>query len=191
MENNSCTWAKTEKEILYHNTEWCVPTYDDQIIFEFLVLEGMQAGLSWSTVLNKREHMRKAFANFDPHKIVEFTENDIENLINNKDIIRNKLKIKSVISNAKLFIDIQEKHGSFSDFIWSYVDFTPIDNKVLNTSNMPITHPVSDKISRDLKKLGFKFVGEKICYSFMQGIGMVNDHLVTCSCYDKIKKSFQ
>jgi len=171
----------------YHDNEWGRPIYDDYKLFEMLVLEGMQAGLSWITVLKKRESYRKAFDGFDPKKIALYNEAKVEELMLNEGIIRNRLKINSVIINAKLFLEIMETHGSFSNMLWKYVDFKPIVGHYKGFEEMPITTAISDKMSKDLKKLGFKFVGSTIIYSFMQAVGMVNDHLMECPIYDDIK----
>lgn len=176
-----CDWAdKNELEIKYHDEEWGVPVYDDKILFEFLVLESMQAGLSWITILKKREAMRKSFDNFDYKKISKYDENKIEELLDNKDIIRHKLKIESTINNANRFMEIQKEYESFSNFIWSYVDNKPIINNYKNISEVPSTTELSEKISKDLKKKGFKFVGPTTVYSFMQAVGMVDDHMDYC-----------
>jgi len=173
----------------YHDNEWGRPIYDDYKLFEMLVLEGMQAGLSWITVLKKRESYRKAFDGFDPKKIALYDEAKVEELMQNEGIIRNRLKINSVIINARLFLEIMETHGSFSNMLWGYVDFKPIVGHYKGFEEMPITTAISDKMSKDLKKLGFKFVGSTIIYSFMQAVGMVNDHLMECPIYDDILNS--
>lgn len=186
MGKNRCSWVGNDPIYIdYHDNEWGKPVYDDIKLFEMLTLEGMQAGLSWITVLKKREEFRKAFDNFNPYKIYLYDDTKINELMNNKNIIRNRLKINSVVNNAKLFITIQNKYGSFSEFIWSYINHKPIINNITNINNLPITSEISDKISRDLKKLGFKFVGSTIIYSYMQAIGMVNDHFITCFCYNQ------
>ena len=153
-----------------------------------LILEGAQAGLSWITVLKKREAYRKAFDEFDPRKVALYDDMKVQELMENEGIIRNRLKIKAAITNAKLFLEIVEKHGSFDKFIWKYVDDTPVTGHHKNFENMPITTEISDRISKDLKKLGFKFVGSTIIYSFMQAVGMVNDHLASCCVFDEILK---
>ena len=172
----------------YHDNEWGRPVHDDGKLFETLILETMQAGLSWITVLKKRESYREAFDGFDPKKIVLYDDVKIEELMGNAGIIRNRLKIKSAISNAKLFLEIQDKHGSFDKMIWSYVDNTPIIGHWESVEEMPSTTALSDQISKDLKKLGFKFVGSTIIYAFMQATGMVNDHTPDCFAYvgDKV-----
>ena len=164
----------------YHDNEWGRPVHDDNKLFEMLILEGAQAGLSWITVLKKREAYREAFDGFDPNKIALYDEAKIEQLMANKGIIRNRLKINAAIVNAKLFLDIQRQHGSFDNFIWRYVDYTPVVGHWESFANMTTTTPISDQISKDLKKMGFKFVGSTIIYSFMQSVGMVNDHLAQC-----------
>lgn len=178
---NRCTWC--EKDDLYrnyHDNEWGKPVYDDETIFEFLILETFQAGLSWYTVLAKRENFRKAFDNFDLLKIANYSENKITALAENTGIIRNKLKIKATVTNAQAFIKIQEEFGSFSKYIWDFVDGKPIDNKPKTLSEVPATTEISDKLSKDLKKRGFKFVGSTVVYAHMQATGMVNDHVLDC-----------
>ena len=156
------------------------PVHDDKKLFEMLILEGAQAGLSWITVLKKRENYRKAFEGFDPIIVSQYDGAKVEELMQNEGIIRNRLKINGAIINAKLFLEVQKEHGSFDKFIWSYVDYTPIINHPEKLEDIPATTPLSDKISKDLKKMGFKFVGSTIIYAYMQAIGMVNDHLVDC-----------
>jgi DNA-3-methyladenine glycosylase I len=169
----------------YHDNEWGQPVYDDETLFEFLVLETFQAGLSWITILNKRENFRKAFNNFDYEKIAKYTESKYLSLLQDAGIIRNKLKIKSAIANAQLFMQVQEEFGSFSKFIWSYVEGKPIINKFHKREEVPTTTELSDKISKDLKKRGFKFVGSTVIYAYMQAVGMVNDHTTECYKYPK------
>lgn len=179
-----CIWAgDIPIYIDYHDNEWGRPVHDDIKLFEMLILEGMQAGLSWITVLKKREAFREAFDGFDPYKIALYDDTKIQELLENEKIIRNRLKIKAAVNNAKLYLKLIEKYGSFDKFIWSYVDYSPITNRWVNHSDMPASTPLSDKISKDLKKLGFKFVGSTIIYSFMQAIGMVNDHIIECFAY--------
>jgi DNA-3-methyladenine glycosylase I len=179
-----CEWpTKEEIYVKYHDEEWGVPVYDDRLLFEMLTLEGAQAGLSWITVLKKRENYKEAFDNFDVEKIATYGEEKIQSLLENKGIIRNTLKIHSTITNAKAFIEIQKEFGSFSKFIWSYVNEKPINNNWTNTNELPAKTELSDKISKDLRKRGFKFVGSTIIYAYMQGIGIVNDH--TNSCFRK------
>lgn len=170
----------------YHDHEWGRPVHDDRKLFEMLILEGAQAGLSWITVLKKREAYRQAFDNFDPAKVAAYDDAKIAELLANEGIIRNRLKINAAVVNAKLFLDIQKQHGSFDQFIWSYVNHKPIVGHWERTEDMPITTAISDQISKDLKKLGFKFVGSTIIYSFMQAVGMVNDHLKSCCVYEDV-----
>jgi len=172
----------------YHDNEWGRPVHDDRKLFEMLILEGAQAGLSWETVLKKRESYREAFDGFDPEKVALYDDAKKAQLMANAGIIRNRLKINAAVINAELFLEIVQKHGSFDKFIWSYVDFKPIVGHWESFEKMPLTTPVSDKISKDLKKLGFKFVGSTIIYSFMQAVGMVNDHLTKCFVYDEMMK---
>lgn len=186
MEINSkkirCNWCGNDPlYVKYHDEEWGKPVYDDHTLFEFLILESAQAGLSWITILRKRENYRKAFANFDVQKVAKFTESDIERLLNDEGIIRNRLKISSSIKNAKLFIEIQKEFGSFSEFIWGYLpDKKPIINNLSDHKSMPARTEISDRISSDMKKRGFKFFGTTICYAFMQATGMINDHIQGC-----------
>jgi len=183
---NRCFWVTDSKLYQdYHDNEWGVPVYDDKTLFEFLILETFQAGLSWITILNKRENFRNAFDDFDYQKIATYSEDKYESLLQDAGIIRNKLKIKSAITNARLFIEIQNDFGSFSKFIWSYVNEKPIINQFKTREEVPATTELSDKISKDLKKRGFKFVGSTVIYAFMQAIGMVNDHTKGCFKYPK------
>lgn len=176
-----CKWCRTDPLYMkYHDEEWGKPVYDDQVLFEFLILEGAQAGLSWITILRRREGYRKAFANFDVQKVAAFTAEDVERLMQDEGIIRNRLKVLSAINNAKLFINIQEEFGSFADFIWAYLpDKKPIVNNFKNGGVPPRTE-ISDAIAKDMKKRGFKFFGTTICYAHMQATGMVNDHEIGC-----------
>lgn len=175
-----CSWATSPLMIKYHDKEWGVPVHDERKLFEFLVLEGVQAGLSWEIVLKKRENYRKAFHNFDPVKISKYTEKDIRRLLNDSGIIRNKLKITAAINNAKRFLEAQKEFGSFDKYIWSFVNNKPIRNKFRSLKDIPTRTELSDLISKDLKKRGFSFVGSTICYAHMQATGMVNDHVVSC-----------
>ncbi|MBV7441624.1 DNA-3-methyladenine glycosylase I [Weeksellaceae bacterium TAE3-ERU29] len=187
MENvQRCDWV-TEDSIYkeYHDNEWGKPVYDDKILFEFLLLEGFQAGLSWITILKKRENFRKAFDDFDYKKIADYTPKKLEELQNDKGIIRNKLKIKSAVTNAQAFLKVREEFGSFSEYIWQFVNHQPIINQFKNHSEVPASTELSDAISKDLKKRGFKFVGTTIIYAFMQAVGMVNDHTENCFKYPK------
>ncbi|MCL2032575.1 MAG: DNA-3-methyladenine glycosylase I [Methanomassiliicoccaceae archaeon] len=171
----------------YHDKEWGRPVHDDNKLFEMLILEGAQAGLSWETVLKKREAYREAFDGFDPYKVALYGDAKIAELMTNAGIIRNRSKINAAVINAKLFLEIIAKHGSFDKFIWAYVDNKPIVGHWEKFEDMPLTTPISDKISKDLKKMGFKFVGSTIIYSFMQSVGMVNDHLKPCFVYKEIQ----
>ncbi len=185
-----CPWAgDIPIYIEYHDHEWGRPVHDDNKLFEMLILEGMQAGLSWITVLKKREAYRKAFDGFDPKKVALYGEAKIEELMANEGIIRNRLKINAAVTNAKAFLAVAEKHGSFDQFIWSYVDDTPIIGHWKSIEDAPATTPISDQISKDLKKMGFKFVGSTIIYAFMQATGMVNDHISDCFVYQEMKKT--
>ena len=184
---NRCEWClKDDLYLHYHDEEWGVPVHDDIKLFEFLILEGAQAGLSWLTVLRKREAYRTAFDNFNPHKIAKYDQEKIDELINNQGIIRNKLKIGAAIKNAQAFIAIQEKHGSFDRYIWSFVDGQTIQNRFALLKEIPAETELSRIISKELKKKGFKFVGPTIIYSQMQATGMVNDHLVSCYRYQEL-----
>ncbi|QDP39958.1 DNA-3-methyladenine glycosylase I [Radiobacillus deserti] len=169
----------------YHDEEWGVPVYEDQLLFEMLILEGAQAGLNWFTILQKRENYRKAFDQFDAVKVANYEEEKIEALLANPGIIRNKLKVRSTVTNARLFLDIQKEYGSFSSYIWQFVGGKPIINHWQDLSEVPVTTDESDAMSKSLKKRGFKFVGSTICYSYMQAVGMVNDHLVDCDIRKK------
>ncbi len=183
---NRCFWVNSDEiYIQYHDNEWGTPVYDDATLFEFLVLETFQAGLSWITILKKRENFRKAFDNFDYQKIAKYPESKYESLLQDAGIIRNKLKIRSAITNAQLFMDIQKEFGSFSKFIWSYTNGKPIINTFHTRAEVPATTALSDTISKDLKKRGFKFVGSTVVYAFMQATGMVNDHTTDCFKYPK------
>jgi DNA-3-methyladenine glycosylase I len=184
-----CQWASDDPIYQnYHDTEWGLPVFDDQKLFEMLMLEGAQAGLSWITILKRRENYRKAFDNFHAEKIIKYDEKKITELLNNEGIIRNKLKIHAVVTNAHIFLDIQKEFGSFSVYIWNFVGGTPLQNKWKTFAEVPVTTPESDAMSKDLKKRGIKFVGSTICYAFMQAIGMVNDHTTDCFCHKEITK---
>lgn len=179
-----CEWVKLDEPLYvdYHDKEWGVPIYDDQHLFEMICLEGAQAGLSWWTILQKRDGYREAFDQFNAAKIVSYTEEKLAELKEDTRIVRNKLKIASVVTNAQAFLRIQQQHGSFSQYIWSFVDNHPIVNNWETIADVPVTTELSDRMSKQLKKDGFKFVGSTICYSFMQAVGMVNDHIVDCGC---------
>lgn len=181
-----CSWATTPAMIAYHDAEWGVPQHDDRVLFEFLVLEGAQAGLSWSTILAKREAYRRAFSNFNPKSIARYDAPKLKQLMANAGIIRNRLKISSTVQNARAFLAVQKEFGTFDAYIWQFVGGKPIVNALSTSSQIQARTEESDKMSRDLLKRGFKFVGPTICYAFMQAVGMVNDHLVNCFRYTEI-----
>ena len=189
MSNKRCAWASGDPLYeKYHDTEWGVPLFDDDLLFEFLILEGFQAGLSWITILRKRENFRKAFSNFDARKIVKYTQKNIDRLMQDAGIIRNKLKIMAAISNAQVFLDVQKEFGSFSDYFWGFTDGKPIVNKWKEMGQIPAKTELAEKISKDMKKRGFKFVGPTIIYAHMQATGMVNDHLVSCFRWSEVQE---
>lgn len=185
-----CAWCEDtfDQYVRYHDEEWGVPVRDDKTQFEFLVLESAQAGLSWSTILKKREGYRRAFADFDVEKVARFDEEKVQELLDNPEIIRNENKIRSAINNAQRFIEIQEKFGSFCNYIWDFVDGTPIQNEWENLSDIPATTDISDKLSKDIKKHGFKFLGSTTIYAHMQATGLVNDHEISCFRYEEVQK---
>ncbi len=185
MEVKRCSWAKKDVDIVYHDNEWGKPVHDDNLLFEILILEGMQAGLSWTTILNKRESMRIAFDGFNPQIIAEYSTEKKEELLLNPSIIRNKAKINALVTNANAFLRIQEEYGSFNNYIWKFVDNQPIVNTWTDPSQVPVNTEISGRISKDLYARGFKFIGSTICYAFMQAVGMVNDHMVWCEQYSK------
>lgn len=187
MQKHKCGWCKGDELYeAYHDLEWGVPVKDDKTLFEFLILETFQAGLSWITVLRKRENFRKAFDNFDYKKIAKYNQDKIDELLQDSGIIRNKLKIKATVANAIAFMKVQEEFGSFSNYIWNFVDDKPIKNAFQNYKDAPANTPLSDAISKDLKKRGFKFVGSTVVYAQMQAMGMVNDHEVNCFRYNEV-----
>jgi len=186
--NNRCAWAKNELSIPYHDTEWGVPVHDDRLLFEFLVLEGAQAGLSWNTILNKRQNYRDAFDNFDAEKVARYNAKKVRQLLGNAGIVRNRLKIAASIENAKSFLRVREEFGSFDRYIWQFVDGKPRINKWTAMGQLPAKTPESDAMSKDLKSRGFKFVGSTICYAFMQATGLVNDHMQTCFRYKPLSR---
>jgi len=175
-----CAWARTPASIAYHDNEWGVPVHDDRVLFEFLVLEGAQAGLSWETILAKRENYRKAFAGFDPEKVARFTSSRIEKLMLDVGIVRNRLKIESTVTNAKAFLKVQEEYGSFDAYLWGFAGGKPIVNRRGSMKDVPARTELSDALSRDLKRRGFRFVGTTIMYAYLQAVGVVDDHLVGC-----------
>jgi DNA-3-methyladenine glycosylase I len=184
-----CPWPNGKpNDIKYHDEEWGVPVHNDRKLFEFLVLDAFQAGLSWSTILNKRENFRKAFDHFNPNEVALYDEKKIEELLRDKGIIRNQLKIRSTVTNAKHFLEVQKEFGSFNTYIWQFTGGKTKINQWEKHSQVPVSTPESDAMSKDLKKRGFKFVGSTICYAFMQAAGMVNDHLTNCFRYDEINQ---
>jgi DNA-3-methyladenine glycosylase I len=189
MEKIRCNWAtKDALYITYHDTEWGVPLHQDQKLFEFLILETFQAGLSWITILRKRSNFRKAFDDFDYEKVALYDEEKVQKLLLNAGIVRNKLKVRAAISNAKAFIKIQEEFGSFDTYVWAFVDHKPMLNNRKSMNEVPATTETSNKLSEDLKKRGFKFVGSTVLYAFMQAIGMVNDHVVDCFRHSELNR---
>jgi len=184
-----CPWPSDNQLMIeYHDTEWGVPIHNDQKLFEFLVLDAFQAGLSWSTILNKQGNFREALDNFNPMKIALYDENKIQELLNNPGIIRNKLKVRSTVTNAQYFLEIQAEYGSFDQYIWQFVNSQPKINQWKQMAEIPVSTTESDAMSKDLKRRGFKFVGTTICYAFMQAAGMVNDHVVDCFRYDQVSR---
>jgi len=184
---NRCPWANISPQYQqYHDDEWGVPVHDDVVLFEFLILEGAQAGLSWETILKKRDGYKEAFDNFDAKKISVYSESKIGELLQNPNIIRNKLKVNSAVLNAQLFLEVQKEYRSFDKYIWQFTNGKIIQNSFSDISEIPANAPGSDAMSKDLKKRGFKFVGTTICYAFMQAVGMVNDHMVSCFRYNEL-----
>jgi len=184
-----CRWPKTELDIAYHDEEWGVPVHDDRLLFEFLILEGAQAGLSWSTILNKRENYRRAFNKFDPGKVSKYDAKKVRSLLADAGIVRNRLKIKAAVANAKAFLAIQAECGSFDAYIWRFVGGQPVVNNRRELKEIPARTAESDAMSADLRRRGFRFVGSTICYAFMQAVGMVNDHQVSCFRYAECQKN--
>lgn len=185
---NCCDWAmKSEIELKYHDNEWGIPVYDDKRLFEFLVLEYMQAGLSWVTILKKREAMRNAFDEFEVFTISNYSDGKIEELMQNPEIIRNRLKLKALVTNAKSFLEVQNEYGSFSNYLWKFIDNKTIINKWKTMSEIPANTDLSDRISKDLKKRGFKFLGSTVVYAYLQSMGLINDHLIYCEKYKQNK----
>jgi len=181
-----CSWPASELDIAYHDKEWGVPVHDDRVLFEFLILEGAQAGLSWSTILKKRENYRRAFAGFDPKKVARFTSAQKRELMRNEGIVRNRLKIDSTVTNARAFLAVQKEFGSFDRYVWGFVGGKPRQN-ARKGRDIPASTAESDALSKDLQRRGFRFVGSTICYAFMQAVGMVNDHLTACYRYRELK----
>jgi DNA-3-methyladenine glycosylase I len=182
-----CTWPQTELDIAYHDTEWGVPVHNDRVLFEFLILEGAQAGLSWSTILRKRENYRRAFADWDSARIARFTPARVNKLLHDPGIVRNRLKVESTVSNARAFLTVQKEFGTFDNYVWRFVDGRPRINAWRSLSELPARTPESDALSKDLQKRGFRFVGSTISYAFMQAVGMVNDHITTCFRYREVR----
>jgi DNA-3-methyladenine glycosylase I len=182
-----CRWPSNPLSVAYHDEEWGVPVHDDRTLFEFLILEGAQAGLSWDTILKKRERYRKVFADFDPKKVARFDRKKIATLMKDPGIVRNRLKINSTISNAKAFLAVQKEFGSFDAYVWGFVGGTPLQNNFQVHKGLPATTRESDALSKDLRKRGFRFVGSTICYAFMQAVGMVNDHTTDCFRHGQLK----
>jgi DNA-3-methyladenine glycosylase I len=184
-----CEWARTDLSIAYHDEEWGVPVHSDRTLFEFLILEGAQAGLSWETILKKRQSYRAAFDGFDATAIARYGQPEVDRLLADPGIVRNRAKVAAAIQNAKAFLAVQEKWGCFDAYIWQFVDDRPIKNAWRSLSQLPSQTPESTAMSKDLLKRGFKFVGPTICYAFMQAVGMVNDHVVTCFRYDQVDRA--
>jgi len=181
-----CAWPPTELDTLYHDTEWGVPVHDDRTLFEFITLEGAQAGLSWSTILKKRPHYRRCFADFDPARVARFTPARVERLLADPGIVRNRLKVESTVQNARAFLRVQEEHGSFDRYLRDFIPEAPLVGRRRTLRDVPARTPESDALSKDLKRRGFRFVGTTICYAFMQAVGVVNDHVVDCFRYREL-----
>ena len=182
-----CPWAKGEQYVAYHDREWGVPVHNDRLLFEFLILEGAQAGLSWETILKKRDTYRAAFDGFDPAVVARYGKRKREALLKNPGIVRNWLKVESAVQNAQAFLAVQDEFGTFDEYVWSFVGGGPQQNRWKSMSEVPARSPESDALSKELKRRGFRFVGSTICYAFMQAVGMVNDHLVECFRYDELR----
>jgi DNA-3-methyladenine glycosylase I len=182
-----CEWARDDLSIAYHDTEWGVPLHDDRGLFEFLILEGAQAGLSWSTILRKRENYREAFDRFDPRRVARYGENKVADLLADEGIVRNRLKIQAAVNNARAFLAVQKEFGTFDAYLWRFVDGRPLQNRWHRLSDVPARTSQSDALSQDLEKRGCRFVGSTICYAFMQAVGMVNDHVVGCFRHAELK----
>lgn len=189
QEQTRCPWAKTELYVQYHDSEWGVPVHDDRLLFEFLILEGAQAGLSWETILKKRQNYRRAFDNFDPAVVARYGQKERKGLLADARIIRNRLKIEAAVQNAEAFLAVQGEFGTFDAYIWRFVGKEPKQSTWRSIKEVPAKTPESDAMSKDLKRRGFKFVGSTICYAFMQAVGMVNDHLVDCFRHGELRKS--
>ncbi len=183
-----CAWATNPLQIAYHDTEWGVPVHEDRVLFEFLVLEGAQAGLSWDTILKKRENYRKAFARFDPRRVLRYDAAKVQRLVADPGIVRNRLKIEAAIQNARAFVGVQKESGSFDAYVWAFVGGRPIQNRWRTLKELPASTPEAETLSKDLKRRGFRFVGPTICYAFMQAVGMVNDHTIDCFRYKEVTR---
>jgi len=183
-----CEWARSELYIAYHDHEWGVPVHDDRVLFEFLILEGMQAGLSWETILKKRDNYRAAFDDFDVSAVASYKQPKVRQLLANPGVIRNRLKIEAAVQNARLFLAVQEEFGSFDAYVWEFVGGKPIQNKWKSSKEVPASTAEADALSKDLRRRGFKFVGPTICYAFMQAVGLVNDHLVHCFRHKELRE---
>ena len=181
-----CAWARSPAMIEYHDREWGVPVHDDRVLFEFITLEGAQAGLSWETILNKREAYRRAFADFDVAKVARFTAARRAKLLRDPGIVRNRLKVESTVTNAAAFLEVQREFGSFDEFLWKFAGGRPRDNRLRSHGQVPASTPLSDALSKELKRRGFRFVGTTICYAFMQAVGIVNDHAIDCFRHRKV-----
>lgn len=188
-ELSRCPWAISDFAIPYHDREWGVPAHDDRVLFEFLILEGAQAGLSWETILKKRETYRAAFDQFDPDVVAKYAARKVEKLLADPGIVRNRLKVASAVQNARCFLEVQKEFGTFDTFIWDLAGGAPVDNRLTSARQVPASTPVSDAMSRELRRRGFKFVGTTIMYAYMQATGMVNDHLVSCFRHDEVGKA--
>jgi len=187
--NQRCAWAANDRAVPYHDEEWGVPVHDDRVLFEFLILEGAQAGLSWDTILKKRDHYRKVFSQFDPRRVARFDAKKKERLLTDPGIVRNRLKVESAVDNARAFLKIQKEFGSFDAYVWGFVDGKPIVNRWKRLKDIPAQTDEARALSKDLKRRGFRFVGPTICYAFMQAVGMVNDHQVDCFRYRAVGRS--
>ena len=190
-QHTRCTWARTPLSVAYHDLEWSVPVHDDRVLFEFLTLEGAQAGLSWETILKKRDGYREAFAGFDAARVARFKPVQVERLLNDPGIVRNRLKIGSTVTNAKAFLAVQSEFGNFDAYVWRFVDGTPRVNRWTALREIPARTPESDALSRDLLSRGFKFVGSTICYAFMQAVGLVNDHTIDCFRHERVGQAIE
>jgi DNA-3-methyladenine glycosylase I len=186
MTKQRCSWPQQELDIVYHDTEWGVPVHDDRVLFEFLLLEGAQAGLSWSTILRKRENYQRAFSDFDPERIARYTNAKMARLLADSGIVRNRLKIASAVGNARAFLEVQKEFASFDAYVWRFVDGKPRQNAWRSSQQIPARTRESDALSKDLMQRGFRFVGSTICYAFMQAVGLVNDHVATCFRYREV-----